>query len=199
MTKLKKIHKKFIWNNKRAKIKHSTLISDYSDGGLRDVDIESKVNSLHLSWLKRYFDSNFHPWKSIPKILFAKISPTDSLFFSNLFLENSCFLEKIPSFYQNMLKLWTVLSSSTPLTASSIMSQCIWYNSVLKIDNKIINPSLFKGFNKSLFIADFFDHTGKLLCWNAFKENQNIDAHNFYQWLQITNALPQQWKKTYQR
>ena len=31
---LNTLHKNFIWNNKRPKIKHSTLIADYCDGGL---------------------------------------------------------------------------------------------------------------------------------------------------------------------
>ena len=32
---LKNIHKYFVWDGKRAKIKHSTLINDYPDGGLK--------------------------------------------------------------------------------------------------------------------------------------------------------------------
>ena len=66
------IHKKFIWRNKKPKIKHSTLISDYCDGGLKDIDIRSKIKALHLSWLKRIYDTNFHPWKLIPKFIFEK-------------------------------------------------------------------------------------------------------------------------------
>ena len=40
ISQLEKIHKDFIWSNKKAKIKHSTLINDYAEGGLRDVDIK---------------------------------------------------------------------------------------------------------------------------------------------------------------
>ena len=72
---LNKIHKDFIWDNKRAKIKHSTLISDYSDGGLRDIDIELKIKALQLSWLRRFHDSNLHPWKNIPRQFFTKFPP----------------------------------------------------------------------------------------------------------------------------
>ena len=76
LNELKSIHINFIWNNKRPKIKHSTLISDISDGRLRDVDIESKIKALQLSWLKRFYDDNFHPWKLIPKYLFSKFLPS---------------------------------------------------------------------------------------------------------------------------
>ena len=46
LNEFKSIHTNFIWNNKRPKIKHSTLISDYSDGGFRDVDIDLKIKAL---------------------------------------------------------------------------------------------------------------------------------------------------------
>ena len=42
-------HKNFVWNNKRPKIKHSSLISDYSKGGLKDIHVASKFNSLRLN------------------------------------------------------------------------------------------------------------------------------------------------------
>ena len=46
---IEETHKNFIWQNKRPKIKHASLISDYSKGGLKDVDIDSKFRSLRLN------------------------------------------------------------------------------------------------------------------------------------------------------
>ena len=43
---LQSIHKDFIWDRKRAKIKHCTLTGNYTDGGLQDVDLVSKFTSL---------------------------------------------------------------------------------------------------------------------------------------------------------
>ena len=40
--------KKFIWSKKQPKIKHSTLIADYKDGGYKDYDIETKILSLKV-------------------------------------------------------------------------------------------------------------------------------------------------------
>ena len=45
---LNTLHKNFIWNNKRPKIKHSTLIADYCEGGYKDVDIENKIAALKI-------------------------------------------------------------------------------------------------------------------------------------------------------
>ena len=37
---LKQIQKTFLWGNKRAKIKHDTLCSNFNEGGLKNVDIK---------------------------------------------------------------------------------------------------------------------------------------------------------------
>ena len=42
---LAKIQKKFIWKGKNPKIENSTLCNDYEYGGLKNVNIFSKVVS----------------------------------------------------------------------------------------------------------------------------------------------------------
>ena len=59
------IHKNFIWNNKRSKIKHSTLIANYSEDSYNDIDINAKLSSIKVSWETRLMDDNFHRWNII--------------------------------------------------------------------------------------------------------------------------------------
>ena len=49
---LKSLHREFIWNGKKAKIKHSSLIGEYRDGGLKDIDIDRKILSLKILWVR---------------------------------------------------------------------------------------------------------------------------------------------------
>ena len=44
--KLDKLQRSFIWKSKKPKVKHSTLTRDYSEGGLKDVDIKSEIVAL---------------------------------------------------------------------------------------------------------------------------------------------------------
>ena len=60
---IQEIHKKFMWNSKKPKIKHTILINEYQDRGLKDVDIEAKIRSLQLGWMWRLFVDDYHPWK----------------------------------------------------------------------------------------------------------------------------------------
>ena len=49
------MHKNFIWNDKKTKIKHSTQIADYGEGGYKDVDIMTKISALNVTWITRLF------------------------------------------------------------------------------------------------------------------------------------------------
>ena len=53
---LKKTIMKFIWNNKPAKIKHSILINDIKNGGLKLLDPKSFCEALKLLWVKRILE-----------------------------------------------------------------------------------------------------------------------------------------------
>ena len=104
---LNTLHKIFIWNNKRPKIKHSTLIADYCEGGYKDVDIENKSATLKIKWVTKLLDSNFHPWKIIPNLLFSNAEGTRALFHQNLQLSKQCLakIKQYPKFYQELIQI----------------------------------------------------------------------------------------------
>ena len=98
------LHKNFIWDKKRPKIKHSILIltGDYSEGGYKDIDIKSKISSLKFSWGTRLLDNNFHPWKIVPTKIVAVFGGLKIIFHPNLQLSKHCSknIENIPVFYK---------------------------------------------------------------------------------------------------
>ena len=51
----KNIIYKFIWNGKKDKIKRSTLVKEYTEGGLKMIDIDSYIKSIHLKWIKKNY------------------------------------------------------------------------------------------------------------------------------------------------
>ena len=48
---LQEMHKEFIWDSKKPKIEHFTLIGHNEDGGLRDVDLPAKFKSIKFIWI----------------------------------------------------------------------------------------------------------------------------------------------------
>ena len=102
------IYKNFVWNSKRPKIKHSTLIASYSEGGYNDIDINAKLFLTKVYWVTRLMDDNFHPWKIIPSKLFSVFGGTNIMFDTNTLLSLRCRknVDKIPSFYRDLVYLW---------------------------------------------------------------------------------------------
>ena len=102
---LHKIQKNFIWQGKKAKIKHSTLCNGYEKGGIKNVDLRNKITSMQCSWIKRLFEDNFHDWKVIPLFLIGKNLGKTFKFHNNADISNDILL-KFPSFYQNIFIKW---------------------------------------------------------------------------------------------
>ena len=53
LNKTQQILNKFIWGGKPAKVKHTSLINDYSEGGLRAPDVVCQYKALKMPWLYR--------------------------------------------------------------------------------------------------------------------------------------------------
>ena len=124
------IQKDFIWNNLTPKIKHETLCNNFEEGGLKNVDIDSKIASLQCSWAEQLYDDKFHEWKIIPFRLIKSTIGINFKFHSNL--DNSKILS-FPSFYKQLLLHWRKKLSSSFNISSYILSQRIWYKKSIKI------------------------------------------------------------------
>ena len=57
---------KFLWSNKGHKIKGKIMISSYSEGGLKLIDLISFNKALKSTWVKKYLDPENHgKWKHL--------------------------------------------------------------------------------------------------------------------------------------
>ena len=184
--KIEKLQKDYIWSGKNPKIKHSSLIGDYADGGLKDVDIKAKFKSLKLSWIRRLYSSEFHPWKNIPLKLIEQ-SFKQNIFHSNIKITPP---RNFPEFYKQIIIYWSELNQQ-PLTAESVLMQPIWFNQFIEVNNLPIK----KLFPFSLFVSDLINSHGTLLNWDEFKNKFNLENKDFFKWRQIISAIPSEWKE----
>ena len=121
---LTKIQMEFIWKGKNLKIKNSTLCNDYEYGGLKNIDIFSKVVTLQCSWIKRLFDNNFHQWKLIPLYLIVQFLGKNFKFHYNLEVSHSI-LYKFPIFYKEIFIRWSKHRFSPATLPSTVACQFI--------------------------------------------------------------------------
>ena len=77
-----------------------------------------------------------------------------------------------------------------PLTVDTVLSQQVWYNNFIRINNEPIG----KLFNFQLFIGDLYLRN-RLINWNELKTKFNLCNKHYFKWIQIVKAIPIRWKQ----
>ena len=192
---LKAIQNRFIWKHSTTKIKHSTLIADYENGGISNVDIPTKLKALKLTWVRRPRDDNHHPWKIIP-CRHLSLPNGESIFVRN-FKCNSDLIKKLdslPSFYKELASYWSEASYSAMNHVEILLTESLWYNTNVKINNSTVLYKEFAlaGVNQ---VCHLFDKFGKLIKFNDLVDKTGLSPSLFFTWMQLIDALPVNWKQ----
>ena len=97
----------YIWKGKRDKVKRSTLIAQYEEGGLNMIDVECYFKSLKASWVPRLIKEKTANWKIIPYKYFSKFGKNLLIFSMNIDSCESLYnLNTIPEFYRQIIHAW---------------------------------------------------------------------------------------------
>ena len=83
---------------------------------------------------------------------------------------------------------------ASPITPSCVLSQFLWYNSYIKIDNKAVYLKFFSTKNIN-FITQLFNTDGSVKNWNILKTEYALQNKEQLSWLQFIHAIPEMWKK----
>ena len=89
---------------------------------------------------------------------------------------------------------WKKYFIASPITPSCVLSQFLWYNSYIKIDNKAVYLKFFSTKNIN-FITQLFNTDGSVKNWNILKTEFALQNKDQFCWLQLVNAIPEMWKK----
>ena len=189
------LRKDFVWRGKRPKIKHSTLIGDYKEGGYKDVDTEVKIVALKIIWINKLMANDFHAWKAIPNFVFDKIGIRSVFHYNFKSLKNtSQKISLLPQFYQELVSFWESVSGKQPSCISEFVGQCIWNNTyIIKQGSTIFYTRLYK--SGIMIINDLIDTEGNLTDWVSAKLKFELADQDMMRWLSIVQAIPSTWKK----
>ena len=130
----------FIWKGKKPKVKYSTLIQDKLLGGISLPDLEARLKTQRLVWVKRLLCGDFKPWKQIAYFHLKSIGGFRHIR-SNF---NSQAIPKtLPQFYKSCLNDWAKFSACDPQTACQVLCQPLWSNACISSKlAKTVNPCL---------------------------------------------------------
>ena len=147
---------KFIWKNKKERIKRTTLIRNKEKGGLKVPDFSIMIKAMRVAWLKKILSGTRHVWKKFFDC-FLDLSNLDpqTILVSNY--DAKWFLKdhNIPPFYYEVLTEFSKVGNTAPISKT----QYLWYNKNFLIQGK---PVFYKEFlaKGMCYTSDLFDNNG---------------------------------------
>ena len=168
---MKSLHKEFILGNRKPKIKHTALIGDYAEGGLKDIGIESKSISIKISCVRRLKNSNFYPSKELATYFLLPLGGGGGggLCFSFKFKFAAKSRSAVPALCGEVIKLWQKLSVFSKLTAEQILSEQLWYNKFILSNSNSIDYLVLR--TKGLAIVrNLFSEDSSARTWESVSQ-----------------------------
>ena len=160
---LKPEHKKFLWKNDIRRIKHSTRIPDYSDGGLKDVDIEAKLKALKLTSIRKLCDDSRYPWKINP-LACLKLLNNEAICQRKLCIDQKLLnkVNGIPNSYVQLLTHWADFAKVDLSHHSNYVysGEPSWFNSFIQIGNQSVFYEIFSMSSINI-LKDLYNNDGK--------------------------------------
>ena len=123
----------FLWNDKGDKIKRNVMINDYSEEGLKMIDIASFNRSLKATWIKRYLDKeNCGRWKSFFDLQLEKYGG-EVILTGNLDIKDSRNVIKVSDpFLKEILEIWSEVKYEERIISDyHFRTLPLWYNSAV--------------------------------------------------------------------
>ena len=174
---------------KKTKINSKTLCNKFIGGGLQKVDIQGKVDTLQLSWIKRLYDESEHQWKKLPRMLLIKYFGQTNVFYPHFSSDKS--LRLMPSFYKSIIANWANYSSE-PIDVRNIYGQYLWFNSYIRVAGHTVLWKAFADAGLSYLGQLCADHVFK--SWNQIRLEFHLHPSLHFKYIQLTNAIPTAWK-----
>ena len=175
----------------KSKINTKTLCNKFICGGLQKVDIQTKIEALQLSWIKRLYDEHDHQWKKIPKTLLKKYFGQSNVFYPHFSPSNKK-MDLLPSFYRNIVVNWAKCSSE-PIDVRNILGQYLWNNKFITIAGRSIFWKEFKRANINHLGQMCENHA--LKSWTQLKREFMLNDNLHFKYIQLVNSIPALWKQ----
>lgn len=162
----------FLWNGAKDRIKRNIVTQEYNWGGLRMIDVQTFINALKLSWIRRLISSGKK---------YLHIIEETYPFFKNLEVFGSDYLMQRLSrinnlFWRDTMQCFRNFARQIkPKDWYQFLQVSIWFNPDIRVGGRSI---FYKSwFEKGIrYINDLFDNYGCLLPLRVFRDTYNIQV-----------------------
>ncbi len=180
---------KFIWDNKPDKVKRNIMIQNYDNGGLKMIDLDMCIKSIHVKWIKEYLSCKSNPvWKSTFEFL-SKKKNLAIFCLSNYNIDE--LPHNLPNYYRDSFKYWKYFKYENVDSKEDLNNQFIWYNKNIEVENKTIySDNLFKC---GMWNVNDLYENGNLVPYNTWIA-RGAKRYEYLKWRSIIDSIPCKWK-----
>ena len=182
---VKKLILNFIWDGGTPKIKYVNLIQPIDKGGLGLIDIESKINSILLTWVPKFCYGTGN-WKAGPVLIFGKQNLLEFFHYREITPKKN-----YNKFYNQIFSLWKK-SRRQPLTSPQIQHESLWFNYYMKINNRVFVWK--KWLEKGIFFIKDIIVNGEFCNEKFLYEKFNLKC-NYLEVMQLMSCIPKEWRQ----
>ena len=179
----------FLWNNKPAKIKRTTIIAEIHEGGLGMVDVYAVHIAAKCGWIKRLTNNTEAKWK---KLMWYMLNLSTNII-------NKAFEEKLiklcrTNFHKQIMASWYTITSNEPVSLKEVLNQYLLDNKIIKVGGRTLK-SIVKGSSSTnnLKVIDIIDDNGNFLSCQQLNHKLNISMP-IMKYNSIIHAIPNRWK-----
>ena len=162
----------FIWKG-NDKMKHTSLINDIENGGLKMLDIQSMILSQRVIALKRFIEDYNSQWKSVLKMFLGDIG---GKFILRCNFDTRKLPIYLPDCYKDGLDAWSDVSTTSVVSYDDVVNQTIWNNKFILIENKscyvkhlAVHCGIVTYIHTTLFVLAGYKKRQHMLMWTCLK------------------------------
>ena len=146
--KINKLMYSFLWGSRKEYVKRNVCINKVTNGGLDMVDLKARINSLQLSWLKKFMTNECASWKILFSYWMGKVGGIPQCLQYNCNKKDMtilCKTSKVSYFYADLLGTWSELRYVDMFKVYNIKNETLWNNSNITYCNHTL---FFKAWEK---------------------------------------------------
>lgn len=180
----------FLWGGGAPKVKYSVIIKQYSEGGLKMINLHAFINSLKATWIRRWIKDE-NAWQTVikDKIDINKILDFGANYAKSVTkLINNQFWIDVLNSYSDILNSYQ--QNSTEFT----MASPVFHNNKIKVGG--IPIYIKSWYDRGItFVNDFFDESGNFYSQTEFEKKYGLKS-NFIQFHGIRQAIREFFRKS---
>ena len=172
----------FLWNSKTSKLKQSTVIKQYCDGGLKMINIRAFIDALKSTWIRRLLTTD-SKWLA----LITSQIKIDELTGNNMkYIEDR--IKRITNqFWKDVLQSIININKKTLVTEEYVLTSPIYYNKNIQIGGThIYYKSWFD--NGIKYVNDLINEHGEFYEQTEFMQKTGIQT-NFLQYNGLIKSI----------